>query len=98
MIPSHLTLMRSSGSPGKSRLRGQPHRRGRGHVGHHHLGGSTLQPVRVSSLGRDPERYRGLITSAGAKGRRTRTSWVSASRETFKNTNQITEMTPKVIF
>lgn len=61
--------IQASRPPGESGLRGEPHRGGRGHVGHHHVGSPALQPDRVPSLGRDPERYRDLITSAGDEGR-----------------------------
>lgn len=54
--------------PGESRIWGEPDRCGGGDVGHHHMGGSPLQPDWVPSLGGGQERHRGLITrhSGGA--------------------------------
>lgn len=54
-----------SSSSGESRLRSEPDRRGGGDVGHHHVGGSPLQPDRVSSLGTDQERHWEPITAPG---------------------------------
>lgn len=63
-----LPLIFSSPSPpGESGLRGEPDRCGGGDVGHHHVGGSPLQPVWVPSLGRGQERHRELITAAGVE-------------------------------
>lgn len=56
-----------SSPPGEGRFRGEPDRRGSGHVGHHHVGGSSLQPDWVSGLGSGQERHRKLITTGGSE-------------------------------
>lgn len=61
--------IKSTTSPGQSRLWGELNWGGRSHVGHHDVGSSALQPERVSSLGRDLQRDRDLITTTGDEGK-----------------------------